>query len=79
MQLILESAGPGFTAAYTQLGGLSLSARHHSGKRTLVRVRNEGPGVELHAAELLFGFLQAENLQTASKLKSVKPELKLSG
>lgn len=35
MQLILESAGPGFTAAYTQLGGLSLSARHHSGERNV--------------------------------------------
>lgn len=65
MQLILESAGPGFTAAYTQLGGLSLSARNHSGKRTLVRVINADPGVELHTAELSFGFLQAANLQTA--------------
>lgn len=63
MQLILESAGPGFTAACTQLGGLSLSARNHSGKRTLVRLI--GPGGELHTALLLFGFLQAANLQTA--------------
>lgn len=35
MQLILESAEPGFTAACTQLEGLRLSARNHSGERTL--------------------------------------------
>lgn len=59
VQLILESAGPGFTAACTQLGGLHLSARNHSVDKVTA---NSQPDLRLTGQ---LSLLLAANLQTA--------------
>lgn len=81
MQLILESAGPGFTAACTQLEGLRLSARNHGGERTLPKTQSAQPDAILdsHTGALFcFSWLQIYKLpDSTSQFKGVTKQIQM--